>query len=264
MKKLLLIALLAFNAQAGDLTTVQASGSGDTCKQALANAKRNALDKANGSFLHSVVKSNDGSYSANIEEYSGGVIKSYKYLRDDCTFVIIEAEVLRRSNVVQMESANVNQQQIIHVQGIKEAEDVKAKAIQLINNRKSAVYFAPVSTQFNSIEGTSDVTVTIDGKFAYTDKWKADYLDLREMYGYFNLTDFVPDAKIVVTGLDASRTKVFETTFYGDDWKLWIVRTYGATRTMEIIPHAKESAMVKFRIPMNKLEQVKSFKVEVI
>lgn len=261
MKHLLLVVMFAASAACADVLTVQASGMGDTCKQALDAAKRSALDKANGSFLHSVSRDTNGRYSSHVEEYSGGVIKSFKYLRDDCTFVIIEAQVARRSNIVQFTGIDIKNDQIVHLQGLKEEQDRKQKAIQLINNRREAVFFSQEKTEMAPIEGTSDVQVSIKGTFAYKDKWKADYLDLREMFGYFNLDDFVPDPRIRVAAVDAQ----FETTFDGgSDWKLWKVRSYGATRTMEIIPHAKETAIIKFRVPMKQLEQIRSFKVEVL
>ena len=108
MKKLLLIAaFVAFSAQA-ETMTVQASGFGDTCEQALTAAKRSALDKVNGAWVHSVERVSNGKHGEEIFQYSGGVIKSYKYLRDDCTYVIIEAEVVKQSNKVQSASADVD------------------------------------------------------------------------------------------------------------------------------------------------------------
>lgn len=265
MRHLLLVALLVVFGVQAETVTIQSSGTGTTCKEALDSAKHYALQKANGSFIHSVQRTTDGKYNATIQEYSGGVIKSYKYLRDDCTFVIIEAEVERRSNIVQMPAADVKQAQVIHIQGIKEEQDRKQKAIQVINKREAAVYFQPEKTEFKSIEGTDDVQVSIKGKFAYNDKWVADYLALREVFGYFNLTDFANEARIRVTGLDAARERVFTTTFdTGENWKLWQVKSYGATRTMEIKPHAKEEATVRFRVSMRALEQIKSFEVNVL
>ena len=261
MKKLLLIAaFVAFSAQA-ETMTVQASGFGDTCEQALTAAKRSALDKVNGAWVHSVERVSNGKHGEEIFQYSGGVIKSYKYLRDDCTYVIIEAEVVKQSNKVQSASADVDRGQVIHLQGIKDAQDRKQLAIQRLNNRSEAVYFKPEVTEFKSIEGTTDVSVEIKGKFAYNDKWKADYKTLREEFGYFNLTSFADSARITVSGLDAAREGVFKTSFYSDDWKLWTVRTYGATRTMDINVHKTEEATIRFRIPMSKLEKVRSFVV---
>ncbi len=244
---------------------VQASGSGNTCEQALTNAKRHALEKVNGSWVRSFQRSQDGSYEEEIVQYSGGVVKSYKYLRDDCTFVIIEAEVMKRSNRVQLEAADVSKSQVIHLQGIKDSVDRKQRAVSKINSRVDAVYFKPVNTQMSIIDGTNDVAVSIEGMFAYKDKWRADYLELREQFGYFNLSAFEPEAKIKIVGYDSSKKEVFNTSFvYEGNWKLWKIKSYGASRTMEVYTHKTEDAKVKFRVPMNKLENVRSFVVEVI
>ena len=266
MKKLLLIALfVAFNAQAD--VTVQASGTGDTCKQALDAAKRSALDKANGSFIHSVERDQNGRYSSNVEEYSGGMIKSYKYLRDDCTFVIIEVQVVPRSNVVQINGNELRNDQIIHLQGIKEAEDQKQKAIKLLDNRREALYFKTDKVEM-AVAG-SDVDVGITGEFALKDKWKSDYKDLREMFGWFNLPSFADDAAVLVTAYDADNKKVFERTIYrswraGGEWNIWRMRTWGVNRTVDVRIHETDPVVLSFRVPMKQLEVVKTFKVEVI
>jgi len=244
---------------------VKSSGTGSTCDEALLNAKRYALEKVNGSWVHSVQRSVDGSYDEEIVQYSGGVIKSYKYLRNDCTFVIIEAEVMKRSNRVQLEAADIKRDQIVHIQGIKDSIDRKQQAVNSINSRYKAIYFKPSNTEMRVIEGTNDIAVSISGTFAYKDKWRADYLELREQFGYFNLSSFLPEAKIVITGFDNIKKEVFKTSFvYEGNWKLWARKTYGASPTMEVYTHRTEDGKVKFRIPYSKLENIKSFIVEVI
>ena len=249
--------------------TIQASGTGDTCKQALDAAKRSALEKANGSFLHSVEKSNDGSYHAKIEEYSGGVIKSFKYLRDDCTFVIIEAQVARRSNIVQINGTDLNKDQIIHVKGIKEERDRKQSAVSLLDNRRDAIYFKTDSIEMNVQDNSDWVDVAIRGEFAFKDKWKADWKDIRQMFGYFNLPSFTSDAEVLVTAYDENGKKVFDrkiqrTWTAGGEWKMWYITNYGVNRTVEVRIHETDPLKVKFRVPLDQLEKVKTFKVEVV
>lgn len=244
---------------------VKASGVGDTCAQALTNAKKAALEKVNGSWVTSTERVNNGKYSEDIVQYSGGVIKSYKYLKDECTFVIIEAEVMKRSNRVQMEKADVSRQQIIHIDGIKDQVDRKKQAVDRINNRSEAVYFKPKNTQFQLHENGKDVLVAIEGTFAFTDKWRADYLELREQFGYFNLPSFEPEARIVITGFDSSKSKVFQTSFvYNGDWNMWDRRTYGASPTMNVYTNKTDDVKVKFIIPHSKIGDVKSFEVKVL
>lgn len=260
---LLLAAFVALNAQA-EVKTVQASGEGVTCAKALENAKRVALDKVNGSFIHSVEKSKDNSYTGSIEEYSGGVIKSYKYLRDDCTYVIIEAEVDVRSNIVQFSGTDFNASQLIQVKGIKEERDRKQSAVRLLDNRREAIYFKTDKVTMDVADGTELVDVSIKGEFAFKDKWKADWKDIRQMFGYFNLPSFANDSEVLVTAYDADGTKVFERKVQANDWKMWYITKYGVERSVEVRIHETDSVKVKFRVPMKQLEQVKSFKVEVV
>lgn len=249
--------------------TIKASGTGDTCKQALDAAKRSALEKANGSFLHSVEKTKNGSYEAKIEEYSGGVIKSYKYLRDDCTFVIIEAQVVRRSNIVQVNGTDLNKDQIVHIKGIREERDRKQSAVRLLDNRRDAIYFKTDGIEMNVADNSDWVDVAIKGEFAFKDKWKADWKDVREMFGYFNLPTFADEASVLVTGYDEDGKKVFDRTIYrtwtaGGEWKLWYITNYGVNRTVEVRIHETDPLKVKFRVHLNELEKVKTFKVEVV
>lgn len=269
MKHLLLLAaFVALNAQA-EVKTVQASGTGTTCNQALDAAKRSALEKVNGSFIHSFEKVKDNSYTGTINEYSGGVIKSYKYLRDDCTFVIIEAQVDVRSNVVQFNGTDLDRDQILHIKGIKEERDRKQSAVRLLDNRREAVYFKTDKITMNVADGSEWVDVAINGEFAFKDKWKADWKDVREMFGYFNLQSFTTDGEVLVTAYDEDGKAVFNRTIQrtwtaGGEWKMWYITNYGASRTVEVRIHETDPLKVKFRVPLNQLEKVKSFKVEVI
>jgi hypothetical protein len=242
---------------------VQSSGTGDTCDQALTNAKRYALEKVNGTWVHSVERSKDGKYNEEIVQYSGGVIKSYKFLLNECTTVVIEAEVMKRSNRVQMEAANIRKDQVIHLQGIKETQDRKQQAVSKIDNRASAIYFKPKNTEMR-VGDDGFALVRIKGEFGYNDKWRADYLELREQFGYFNLESFIPPARVVITALDSARLPVYKTSFENDDWELWGRRTYGASPTVDVYTNKTEDVTVKFRIPIDKLDEVKSFKVEVL
>jgi hypothetical protein len=264
----LLAAFVAFNAQA-DVITVQSSGTGDTCNQALTAAKKSALEKVNGTFLHSVEKDNNGRYSATLDEYSGGVIKSFKYLRDDCTFVIIEAQVERRSNIVQFSGADLKRDQVIHIQGVKEERDRKQSAVKLIDNRRDAVYFDTDKITMSVDDSSEYVDVAIAGKFALKDKWKSDYKDIREMFGWFNLPSFAEDAYVLVTaynedGKPVFTRKVYRDMVYGGEWRIWYIKKWGVDRVVDIRLHETDPLTVKIRVPLNELQKVKTFKVEVV
>lgn len=251
-----------------DPVIVKASGTGNTCEQALTAAKRHALEAVNGTWVHSVERSKNGNYDEDIVQYSGGVVKSYKYLKDECTFVIIEAEVMKRSNRVQMESTDISKNQIVHLQGIKESKDRKAQAVAKLDDRRKAIYF---KTEKLSMEMTTDdyVDVSINGEFNFQDKWRADYKDVREMFGWFNLPSFAADAEVLVTGLDSDGKKVFTKTINrswraGGEWNMWYIKNWGVERTVELRIHEKDPVKLKMRVPYNQMVQVKSFVVEVI
>ena len=65
----------------GDVQTVLADGTGNTCQEALGQAKVQASDKVVGSFVNSQKSLvSDKYYSESINEYSGGVVRQYTVL----------------------------------------------------------------------------------------------------------------------------------------------------------------------------------------
>lgn len=103
---------------------IQADGFGRDCTEALKQAKLKAAEDYKGTFLNSQrTLVNDRKYSESIDEYSGGVVQSYKVkssLGNSPCFVSIEAKVVsdNKSIVVNSESSidlgsverNLNQQ----------------------------------------------------------------------------------------------------------------------------------------------------------
>ena len=88
----------------GDQQTVLAEGSGNTCQEALAQAKVVASDKVVGSFINSQKSLvADKYYSESLNEYSGGVVRQYTILEskgDSPCRVKISADVyLDKKNV---------------------------------------------------------------------------------------------------------------------------------------------------------------------
>jgi len=88
----------------GDQQTVLAEGSGNTCQEALAQAKVVASDKVVGSFVNSQKSLvADKYYSESLNEYSGGVVRQYTILEskgDSPCRVKISADVyLDKKNV---------------------------------------------------------------------------------------------------------------------------------------------------------------------
>ncbi|MBU3657848.1 MAG: hypothetical protein FGM35_07475 [Rhodocyclaceae bacterium] len=88
----------------GDQQTVIAEGSGNTCQEALGQAKLVASDKVVGSFVNSQKSLvSDKYYTESVNEYSGGVVRQYTVLEskgDSPCRVKISAEVyLDKKNI---------------------------------------------------------------------------------------------------------------------------------------------------------------------
>ena len=100
----LLISACASSPQKGDVQTIIAEGTGNTCQEALGQAKVQASDKAVGSFVNSQKSLvADKYYAESINEYSGGVVRQYTVLEskgDSPCRIRISAEVsLDKKNI---------------------------------------------------------------------------------------------------------------------------------------------------------------------
>lgn len=98
------VAACASTPKGGDQQTVVAEGSGNTCQEALAQAKVVASDKVVGSFINSQKSLiADKYYSESLNEYSGGVVRNYTILEskgDSPCSVKIRADVyLDKKNI---------------------------------------------------------------------------------------------------------------------------------------------------------------------
>lgn len=99
-----LLVACSWNPKNGDQQTVIAEGSGNTCQEALGQAKIVASDKVVGSFVNSQKSLvSDKYYTESINEYSGGVVRQYTVLEskgDSPCRVKISAEVyLDKKNI---------------------------------------------------------------------------------------------------------------------------------------------------------------------
>lgn len=99
-----LLAACASTPKSGDQRTVIAEGTGQTCQEALGQAKIVASDKVVGSFVNSQKSLvSDKYYTESVNEYSGGVVRQYTVLEsqgDSPCRVKISADVyLDKKNV---------------------------------------------------------------------------------------------------------------------------------------------------------------------
>ena len=98
------LAACASTPKGGDQQTVLAEGSGNSCQEALAQAKVVASDKVVGSFINSQKSLvSDKYYAESLNEYSGGVVRNYTILEskgDSPCRVKIRADVyLDKKNI---------------------------------------------------------------------------------------------------------------------------------------------------------------------
>ena len=99
-----LLAACSSSPKVGDQQTVIAEGTGNTCQEALGQAKLVASDKVVGSFVNSQKSLvSDKYYTESVNEYSGGVVRQYTILEskgDSPCRVKISAEVyLDKKNI---------------------------------------------------------------------------------------------------------------------------------------------------------------------
>lgn len=166
-----------------DPVTVVATGVGNTCEKALENAKVVAVDKVAGLWMSTERNTNGDNYNESITDYSGGIIKSYTIIDNQCNNVTIEAQVVPRSNKISSNSANVNNVRE-HLKSKIDNEHKRQLAIKEVNNRSKAIGFEIKDIQFEMNK------LIVSGKMFFNDKWKHDYHDLKSHAGSFNLDSF--------------------------------------------------------------------------
>lgn len=235
-----------------------ASGYGDTCDEALTSAKIKALENVNGAWLNSDSHVRDGLFSEKITQYQGGVVKSYKYLRNDCTFVIIEAEVVPRSNKVQRNDANLPQSLKTHLTGQIEEQKRLQEALKVIDDRSKALAFSPAQVQL--VPENGKVKVIIDGWVSIQEKWAADYKDLTKLGGKLNLQSFYKDLKVNIEGMDGSKVVTKSTFTFYDDLKVYSATTNGVV----IRPKQTDMVRLQFYLDESKIKNIDKFEVKFV
>ena len=235
-----------------------ASGYGDTCDEALTSAKIKALENVNGAWVNGDSYVRNNLFTEKITQYQGGVIKSYKYLRNDCTFVIIEAEVVPRSNKVQRNDANLPQSLKQHLNGQLEEQKRLQQALKVIDDRSKALAFTPANVQL--VPENGKVKVVLDGWVTIQEKWAADYKDLTKLAGKLNLQSFYKDLKVSVDGVDSGRVITNSTFTFYDELKVYSATTNGVI----IRPKHTDMVRLQFFIEEYKLKNIDKFEVKFI
>ena len=174
--------------------TVIVTGTGKTCEQALLNAKKNAIGNAVGVWIHGEQSVYDNQYKESIIEYSGGLIQSYKVLRDDCTKIEIEANVVPRKNSIRLGSADITKEAKDILSAKLENEKQRQIAINKVNDRSKAFSFV-----IKEMELFPDKIIVV-GELSYQEKWKYDYDQLQSQAGSFNLDSFYKPFHVELRG----------------------------------------------------------------
>ena len=236
-------------------TTVEATGKGNTCDQALENAKRLAVDKAVGAWMYGERVVDQDKYREKMVEYSGGLIKSYSIVSNDCTTVTIKAEVVPRSNKINTNSAEVPQEVRDRLRDKIKNENSRRLAIAEVNDRTKAFGFA-----VNDVELDNDKLV-ITGTMHYQDKWKNDYRDLRNQAGSFTLDSFYAPVYVDVKGYNLGK-EIFSQRFQLNyDVKLFATKNNGE---VVIYPDRVDKIRLTFPVDSGRIMNVDKFVVRVI
>lgn len=239
--------------------TTVASGLGDTCEAALTNAKVRAVENVNGAWIKGDSYVRNGLFSEKITQYHGGVIKSYKILKDDCTHVIIEAQVVpRKNNVMIKNSVDVPREMTQHLDGRRVEYMERQHAIKMLDNREEAIAFETQSIKYENRGG--ETYVVIKGKVTLQPMWLESYTELQKTAGYFDLDGFYRPLHISVTGYDHGKFVVNATDKFYDDLSIYDWAPFG------IVVKPKASDIVEFAVKFNtdKLKNIDKFEVKFI
>lgn len=238
------------------LVIVNAVGKGKTCEQALDNAKSIAVEKAVGVWMHGEKVVQQDIYKEKIVEYSGGLIKSYKVIRNECTTIEIQAEVVARSNKISTNSAHVPQETRDHLKSKIENEKKRQLAIKEVNDRSKAIAF-----DIKDIEFQLDKMVIV-GEMYFHEKWKHDYNDLRNQTGNFILDSFHKPIYLNVKGYNLAK-EVFNTRYqlHYEGVNLYYIHESGK---VVIYPNRKDMIKLTFPVNSSRIMNVDKFQVTIL
>lgn len=161
----------------GDVQTVLAEGTGNTCQEALGQAKVQASDKAVGSFINSQKSLvADRYYAESINEYSGGVVRQYTVLEskgDSPCVVKIRAEVsLDKKNIaLNPNSRTLNLGEVGRF--VEKQDEARATLEALI--KRPAMFSARMDRLHVSTDNRKNAQIVLQvSDVAPSEKWYSD------------------------------------------------------------------------------------------
>ena len=236
--------------------TVNAIGNGKTCEQALENAKQVAIEKAVGVWMYGERIVQQEQYNEKIVEYSGGLIKQYEVVRNDCTTIEIQAEVVPRTNKIKTSSAEVSQQTRDHLKSKIDNEKLRRLAIKEVNDRSKAISF-----EIKDIEFQTNKMIVV-GEMSFQPKWKHDYFDLKKQSGNFVLDSFYKPIHVNVKGFNAGK-EIFNTKYQLNYDKVEIYRI-SDNGIVTIYPNRTETIKLTFPVDSSRIMDVDKFMVSIL
>jgi hypothetical protein len=235
---------------------VQSVGNGKTCEQALLNAKNTAIEKAVGVWMYGEKSVQQELYKERIVEYSGGLIKKYRVIRNDCTTVEIEAEVVSRINKIKTNSSDVSRETLERLHDKIENEKKRQAAIKEVNNRSKAIAF-----DIKEIEFEINKMIVV-GEMSFQQKWKHDYYDLKKHAGIFTLDSFKKPIHIMVKGYNFGK-EVFSAKY---QLNYNLIELYHVNDSGNVAIYANKKDMIKLTFPVDsgKIMNVEKFDVTIL
>jgi len=186
LSAVLLMTACASSPQKGDVQTIIAEGSGNTCQEALGQAKVQASDKAVGSFVNSQKSLvADRYYAESINEYSGGVVRQYTVLEskgDSPCRIRISAEVsLDKKNIaLNPNSRSLNLGEVGRF--VEKQDEARATLAALI--KRPAMFSARMDRLHVSTDKKGNAQIVLQvSDVAPSEKWYSDLESFLRLQG---------------------------------------------------------------------------------
>jgi hypothetical protein len=176
----------ASSSQKRDVQTIIAEGTGNTCQEALGQAKVQASDKAVGSFVNSQKSLvADKYYAESINEYSGGVVRQYTVLEskgDSPCRIRISAEVsLDKKNIaLNPNSRSLNLGEVGRF--VEKQDEARATLAALI--KRPAMFSARMDRLHVSTDKKGNAQIVLQvSDVAPSEKWYSDLESFLKLQG---------------------------------------------------------------------------------
>ena len=224
---------------------------------AVQSAKIAALDKAHGMWIHAQSQVKDGVLTENIVQYSGGVISSYDVVKKeaDCT-TIVATVIPRKDNSMTTNSEIVPSDIRQKLEGARDNQLQKRKAVKVVDNRSRAIAFTTESINYDN--RGDETLVTVIGKVSFQKNWLSEYEELQKLTGGFDLQDFYKPLMVNVEGMDGSKVAINLNFNFDRDLSLYHAHRKGK---VEIYPRQSDKVRLTFKVKTDKLMTVDKFKI---